>query len=158
MFKCVVCWRNNHTLPYCSILKNWSIKKKPRSEPGKDPDLPPKVEGGANSVLAPVVDPPRHIPTTSLPTPLPTIMEAPDESEADLHSSVEFDLLVPPDSLGVMPISGNDLPYSGLKFPFGSVHSVSSSQVSADCHLHDKNTDFNLIVDSGCTKHMFPYC
>jgi hypothetical protein len=157
MFKCVVCRCNNHTLPYCPILKNWSIKKKPRSEPGKDSDLPPKVKGGANSVLAPTVDPPRPIPTTSLTTPLPTIMEAPDESEADLHSPVEFDLLVPPDNLGVTPISGNNLPYSGFKFPLGSVHSVSSSQATADCHLHDTTTDFNLIVDSECTKHMFPY-
>lgn len=38
----------------------------------------------------------------------------------------------------------------------GSVHSISSSQVTAVCCLSSKTSQINLIVDSGCIKHMFP--
>lgn len=32
MFKSVQCCSNNHTLPHCPLMKNWSIQKKPRSD------------------------------------------------------------------------------------------------------------------------------
>jgi hypothetical protein len=48
--------------------------------------------------------------------------------------------------------------YSSLKFPLGSVCSASSSQVMTDCCQSNGGKSFQLIVDSGCTRHMFPFC
>jgi len=164
MLKCIVCRSNAHTLPYCPTLKNWSIKKKPRQEGGKDSDTPTRDDpvlrevGGANSVLAPssldVVAPPPPASTS-----LPIITENPVETDDADESpgNVEFDLLEDFNSLAIMTISGNVYPYSAPNASIGSVHSVLSSQ-DIPCHSNSSTpTLFQLIVDSGCTKHMFPY-
>ncbi len=78
--------------------------------------------------------------------------EADSNNQDDDHNgAVEFDLL---DSLEVMTINNQVTPYSDFRHPLGSVHSVSSSQ-PPDTSIGSLH--FNLIVDSGCTRHMFPY-
>jgi len=59
-------------------------------------------------------------------------------------------------SLEVTSTSGNVTPYDTFSIPMGSVRSVVSSQVTTDCHKSFSG-HFNLIVDSGCTRHMFPF-
>jgi hypothetical protein len=53
-----------------------------------------------------------------------------------------------------MTINNQVTPYSDFRHPMGSIHSVSSSQ-PPDTSIGSLH--FNLIVDSGCTRHMFPY-
>jgi hypothetical protein len=54
-----------------------------------------------------------------------------------------------------MTIGGEVTPYSTLSIPLGSVHSAKSSQVSTDCQLSSSSSSFNIIFNSGCTRHMF---
>jgi hypothetical protein len=56
-----------------------------------------------------------------------------------------------------MTISSNISPYSDLKVPMGSVCSIASSQVCDECLPPPFSGNFNLIVDSGCTRHMSPF-
>jgi hypothetical protein len=88
---------------------------------------------------------------------LPSISEESDASYDDHTSPVEFDLLEDPNSLGIMNISNQVSPYFSFKFPLGSVHSVFVSQfISSNNPDLSTSISFNLIVDSGCTQHMFP--
>jgi hypothetical protein len=48
-------------------------------------------------------------------------------------------------------------PYNDFKYLMGFVRSVFSSQTLTTCDYIDDAIKFNLIVDSGCTRHMFPY-
>jgi hypothetical protein len=91
MFKCVQCRSNDHTLPSCPLMKNWSIKKKPRSNTISDKDKTSKDSaiGGANSVLAPQIigdDSTNQIPPDSL-------EEDTKEFIVDYDGPVEFKLL-----------------------------------------------------------------
>jgi hypothetical protein len=56
-----------------------------------------------------------------------------------------------------MTISDEVSPYDVFKHPMGSVHSVFSSHSSTTPTPPTNNFNFNLIVDSGCTRHMFPH-
>jgi hypothetical protein len=37
-FKCAQCRSNEHTLPYCPLMKNWIIKKKMQNKNNLEPD------------------------------------------------------------------------------------------------------------------------
>ncbi len=88
---------------------------------------------------------------------LSSITEELDEHSEDHFGSVEFDLLEAPNSLGIMTISDEVSPNIALNIPLGSVHSVISSQVNQDNVNVTPTSTFDVIVDSGCTRHMFPY-
>jgi hypothetical protein len=130
-------------------MKNWIIKKKSRPENTSDQTSQAKSVGGVNSVLALNTNDAEHEIPDSNP-----VAEDLNEELIDHDSSVEFDLL---DSLAVTTINDQVSPYIDFKHPLGSVRSVSSSQVSDSFASPDGTLKFNLIVDSGCTKHMFPY-
>jgi hypothetical protein len=70
---------------------------------------------------------------------------------------LSLSFLTTSDSLGVMTISDEVSPYDVFKHPMGSVHSVFSSHSSTTPTPPTNNFNFNLIVDSGCTRHMFPH-
>ncbi len=55
-----------------------------------------------------------------------------------------------------MTISGSVTPYSEFFISMGSVRNVASSQVIMDDHSTCPS-NFDSIVDSGCTRHMFPF-
>jgi hypothetical protein len=153
MFKCIQCCSNEHTLPHCPLMKNWIIKKKPRLDQVGSTSQQNTSMGGVNSVLAPE-DISSN--TSLMNSTLPSIPEDSHVDGNDHVSSVEFDFLSDPNSLDIMTISGTVSPYFGLKFPLGSVRSVHSSKLSADCQAIS-HSSFNIIVDSGCTKHIFPF-
>jgi hypothetical protein len=133
-------------------MKNWVIKKKPRSDTTSDQTSKDKNIGGVNSVFAPhVTDTEENTPAP--PVPMEEIVDA-EEFTDDHNGSVEFDLL---DSLDVMAINKEVSPYDAFKHPLGSVRSVLSSQTTNTSLYPGHHNHFNLIVDSGCTKHMFPY-
>jgi len=93
-----------------------------------------------------------------IPTPssLSEVLDTIEESfEEDFASNVEFDLLSNEvDNLEVNSTNGDDFPYSVFKVPLGLARSVSSSP---DSSLKTSLADhFDVIIDSGCTKHMFP--
>jgi hypothetical protein len=56
-----------------------------------------------------------------------------------------------------MAINEDVSPYDAFKYPLGSVCSVLSSQTTNTSLNPGHYNHFNLIVNSGCTKHMFPY-
>jgi hypothetical protein len=145
MFKCVQCNLNDHTLPSCPHMKNWVIKRKPHPDNTSDKSPPETTVGGVNSVLAP------QIPVDDLNN---HNTEESEDLVAGHTGSVEFDLL---DSLAITTINDEVSPYFDLNHPMGSVHSVSSSQLSNLSDCHDGTLRFNLIVDSSCTRHMFPF-
>jgi hypothetical protein len=148
MFKCIQCHSNDHTLPSCPFMKSWIIKKKPRSEntPNQTPQA--KSVGGVNSVLAPKVD------ESEIPDDNNQVTEDLIEAIDNHNGPVEFDLL---DSLAITTINDQVSPYIALKHPLGAVRSVSSSQITNSSDTQNDTLKYNLIVDSGCTKHMFPY-
>jgi hypothetical protein len=134
-------------------MKNWIIKQKPRPDGGGDADNSSRSMGGVNSVLAsspdetdPIILPANYA--------IETINEEPID---DNFGNVEFDLLEECNSLEVMTISEQVSPYSHLNIPVGSVRSVSSSQVIEDHPQKPYLSTFDVIIDSGCTRHMFPF-
>lgn len=150
MFKCVQCRTNDHTLPSCPLMKSWITKKKVRNDDSSSCPV-----GGVNSVLAStssdtlVLDTPQNL--------TPILEDDENYNDDDDHyGSVEFDLLES-NSLDVMTISSNVSPYSNLKVPMSSVCSIASSQVCNECLPPPFSGNFNLIVDSRCTRHMFPF-
>jgi hypothetical protein len=52
MFQCIQCHLNDHTLPSCPFMKNWSIKKKPCTDQNSVQKSRSLSVGGVNSVLA----------------------------------------------------------------------------------------------------------
>jgi hypothetical protein len=147
MFKCLQCRTNNHTFPSCPLLKHWIIKKKVRS------DSPPDTSssGAVRSAVAPHVDSCQECIESPLHDTLDTIPES--SYEEDFTCDVEFDLLPDGDSQDNV-LSGAVYPYSVFKVPLGSVKKVTSfHRVTSGPtqHYHD----FDVIIDSGCTRHMF---
>ncbi len=160
MFKCAQCRSNEHTFPSCPLMKNWIIRKKPRNDTSSESDSVSRSIGGVNSVLASSIPSSSLISdtvTTSAPSSsLEPILEDSNEVPEDHYGGVEFDLLEDSNSLNVMTISGTVTPYFEFIVPMGSVRSVASSQVTLDHAITCPRT-FDLIVDSGCTRHMFPF-
>jgi len=164
MFKCVQCRSNDHTLPNCPLMKNWIVKKKPRenANSGGNQDLLTGNVAGVRSVSTSlqcegISSSIVHVDVSNS---LPTIQEDSEELAEDDHDgSIEFDLLDGLGSLGVTSASKIALPYvaSTFKCPLGSVRSVSSSKLIHTSNEPYSSEHFNLIVDSGCTRHMLPY-
>jgi hypothetical protein len=147
LFKCPQCHANLHTFPSCPFLKHWSIKKKTRS------DVTPDTSTSGAVWSAYVQSQSDDIPTPSSSS---EVLDTIEESfEEDFDSSVEFDLLYNEvDNLEVNSTNGDDYPYSVFKVPLGLARSISSySDSSLKTSLADH---FDVIIDSGCTKHMFP--
>lgn len=127
-------------------------QKKAWANANADSESQSKNVGGVNSILATqdngdLITSPQLAP----------IEEEPDAQPEDNFGAVEFDLLESSDILGIMTINETVTPYFDFKIPLGSVRSASSSQVKADCCISDESNQFNLVVDSGCTRQMFPY-
>jgi hypothetical protein len=136
-------------------MKNWIIKKKPRTDHNNKQDSRSRSVSGVNLVMAANDS---HIFEASESTvghSLTSISEESDDYPDDHFGNVEFDLLEGTTSLDVMTIGGEVTPYSTLSIPLGSVHSAKSSQVSTDCQLSSSSSSFNIIFNSGCTRHMF---
>lgn len=73
MFKCAQCRSNEHTLPYCPLMKNWIIKKKPRNDNNSKTESPLQSGGSVNSVLASPLsssDISPNVPDQAVPQPL----------------------------------------------------------------------------------------
>jgi len=160
MFKCVQCRTNDHTLPNCPLMKNGIVKKKQRDSNSSDPESQSRTVGSVSSVSASLESQTISTPSGENSRPLSPVLEEPEDNlEVDHTGNVEFDLLEEFGSLGVTSTSEIVLPYSPpiFKFPLGSgsVHSVSSSRITNE-KSSTKNS-FNLIVDSGCTRHMVPF-
>jgi len=76
-----------------------------------------------------------------------------ESSIEKFDSNVEFDLLTEDvDNHEVNSTNDNVYPYSSFMVPLGSVKSVSSSL----CDDSVSTTTFDVIIDSSCTRHMFP--
>jgi hypothetical protein len=76
-----------------------------------------------------------------------------ESSIEDFESNVKFDLLADDvDNYEVNSTNNNVYPYPTFKVPLGLAKSVSSS-LSGNGTPTDT---FDVIIDSGCTKHMFP--
>jgi hypothetical protein len=88
---------------------------------------------------------------------LPTITEENDIDSDDFESEVEFDLLTSEAPLPVTTTSGTSYMYSDLMVPLGSVRSVSSSTMSVPGSNNSDSSKFDVIIDSGCTRHMMPF-
>jgi hypothetical protein len=73
--------------------------------------------------------------------------------EHDFDSEVEFDLLSGDTSDNEL-FSAAVYPYSVFKVPLGSVRNVSSTYLLPSDQHHDFRS-FDVIIDSGCTRHMF---
>ncbi len=164
MFKCVQCRSNDHTLPNCPLMKKWIVKKNPRenANSGGDQDPLTRNVAGVSSVSTSLQCEgiSSSIVHADVSNSLPTIQEDSEELAEDDHvGSVEFDLLDGLGSLGITSTSEIALPYvaSTFKCPLGSVRSVSSSKIIHTLNEHSSSEHFNLIVDSGCTRHMLPY-
>ncbi len=82
MFKCVQGHSNKHTLPHCPLMKNWIIKKKPRSDQDSNTSQQNTSMGGVNSVLAPEI----VSSTTSLMN--STLTSIPEDSHVDGNDHV----------------------------------------------------------------------
>lgn len=150
MFKCTQCRTNDHTLPSCPLLKNWIIKRKPRLDNNGNPDNHSKSVGGVNSVLAAHITGNDTDGILSNNTASDPVTAAVFDDHQDTFGNVEFDLHEEPNSLDTMTTSEQVSAYSDLNIPLGSVHSALSSQVNQDLIQ-------NSIIDSGCTRHMFPF-
>jgi hypothetical protein len=148
LFKFPQCRTNNHTSPSCPLLKHWSNKKKVHT--GLPPDT--NTTGAVRSAYAPSES--DSVPaSTSVAKVLDTIEES---FEEDFDRNVEFDLLSDDvDSHEVNSNSGNVNPYSEFKVPLGSVKSTYSS-FCGTTPAPSTGLNFDVIIDSGCTKHMFP--
>jgi hypothetical protein len=147
MFKCAQCRTNEHTLSYCPLMKNWTIKKKQRNDTTSDMDSSPV--GGVNSVsvssLTSFTENP-SLTSVTVTQQLILILEDAGDLADDHFGNVEFDLLDEPNSLDVTTISGIVTPYFDFKVPLGSVRSVLSSQLSLDPST-STTTTFDMIVD-----------
>jgi len=84
---------------------------------------------------------------------LDTIQESLDE--VDFDSQIEFDLLQDDDNNQDNEANDEVYPYSHFKVPLGSVSSILSSTLDLS-KLTSNHSEFNVIIDSGCTTHMFP--
>jgi hypothetical protein len=146
-------------------MKNWVIKKqqRPDSTPSFESESKAKTVGSVISVLAlqdscDVIITNEH--TASLPLyPIEEEPEADEETSDEPHDdhtlSFEFDLLENTTSLGLMDTNNQVIPYVTFKSPLGSVHSVASPLQYPTSNMTFQN--YQLIVDSGCTCHMFPF-
>jgi hypothetical protein len=149
IFKCPQCRTNNHTFPSCPIQKNWVIRKKVR--PDSTPDSQPSgavlsaTTNNTDFLMEGNVSSSSHI--------LETIQETVVENNFD--SQVEFDLLQDDDDNQDNKDSVDVYPYSDFKVPLGLVKSVLSSTLDLS-KLTSNQSEFNVIIDSGCTRHMFP--
>jgi hypothetical protein len=158
MFKCEQCCTNEHTLPSCPLMKHWIIKRKPRSDGNSKPDTSSRPAGGVNSVLAPTTN--EHIMTPEIPHVTPALtpaIEEPTDFNDDDFGNVEFDLLENFDGLAITTTNAEVTLYDALNIPLGSVSSVFSSQVSQSIFQTSSPSSFNVIIDSGSTRHMFPF-
>jgi hypothetical protein len=114
-------------------------KKRARS------DLPssgstPQVAGDAN-----------HVSSGLAPIPEAVTDEGPGDA-VDHFGAVEFDLLDPSPISTIIHSSEIVSPYFEFTHPMGSVcHASSMSSIQS------LSSDFQVIIDSGCTKHMFPH-
>ncbi len=114
-------------------------KKRARS------DLPssgstPQVAGDAN-----------HVSSGLAPIPEAVTDEVPGD-EIDHFGAVEFNLLDPSPISTIIHSSEIVSPYSEFTHPMGSVRHASSLS-----SIQSLSSDFQVIIDSGCTKHMFPH-
>ncbi len=75
--------------------------------------------------------------------------------EDDFESQVEFDLLQDDDDNQDNQDSVDVYPYSDFKVHLGSVKSVVSSTLDLS-KLTSNQSEFNVIIDSGYTRHMCP--
>ena len=155
MFKCPLCHSNSHTLPTCPLMKNWTITKK-RPSPKSDDSKDTTPLGTARSAILSSSNHSLSPSDTNLTSGLTTIDQE-SESE-DLESNVEFDLLAHDSNQDVTTTSGNNFMYSDLMVPLGSVFSTSSSYTSSQSSSMDTPSKFDVIINSGCTRHMMPYC
>jgi len=147
MFKCPQCRTNNHTFPSCPLLKNWVIKRKVRT------DLPPESQPSEAARSAAINNTESMLEgNASSSSHLETIQEMVPEDDFD--SQVEFDLLQDDDDNQDNQDSDDVYPYSDFKVPLGSVKSVVSSTLDLP-PLTSNHSEFNVIIDSGCTRHMF---
>jgi hypothetical protein len=87
-------------------------------------------------------------------SPLPTFSELPQDDDDDYISDIELDLLHISQSFLVIPTSKIVFPYSCFKHPMGYICSVYASRVTLDISTTFPS-DFSIIIDSRCTKHMF---
>jgi len=145
LFKCPLCRTNVHMFPSCPLLKNWVIKKKPRS----DSPMDSSTSGAARSA---VVDSEETCVERSS-SPSGGLDSIPEE---DFDSNVEFDLLQAIDNQD-NESRGAVYPYSDLKVPLGSVRSVFSSSTVLPDHEQSMPSSFDVIIDSFCTRHMMPF-
>jgi hypothetical protein len=146
LFKCPQCHTNNHTFPSCPLLKHWYIKKKNRSD--TTPDI--NMTGDVRSAYV-------QSQSDTIPKPSPEVLDMIEESfDDDFDSNVEFDLLFEDaDNHKVNSTSGNVYPYSAFKVSLGSARSVSSS-LDSFSPISPVSHQFDVIIDSRCTKQMFP--
>jgi len=149
LFKCPQCRTNNHTFPSCPLLKNWVIRKKVHSD-----SMPESQSCGAvSSAVASHTESLMESTASSSSHALDTIQESVDEEDFD--SQVEFDLLQDDDDNQDNKVSDEVYPHSDFKVPLGSVRSILSSTLDLSTLLSNRH-EFNVIIDSGCTRHMFP--
>ncbi len=66
-------------------------------------------------------------------------------------------MLSPHDNEEVTTSSDSSFPYSERKVSLGSVHSVFSSHLQQSEFTSTSMSVFDVIIDSGCTKHMMPF-
>jgi hypothetical protein len=147
LFKCPQCRTNTHTFPSCPLLKHWYIEKKART------DIPPDLNTTGAVCSAYAIPDSDSDPVSNS---VADILDPIEESlEEDFDSNVEFDLLSDDvDNHNVNSNSGNVYPYSEFKVPLGSVRSAYSS-ICGITYDSSASFAFNVIIDSGCTKHMF---
>lgn len=145
LFKYAQCLTNNHTFTTCPLLKHWSIKKKVCNDITPDATTTGAVHSAYVHSQSDDVQP-----LLSSSEVLDTIEES---SVEDFESNVGFDLLADDvDNHEVDSTNNNVYPYPAFTVPLGSVKSVFSS-LSGNGTPTDT---FDVIIDSGCTKQMFP--
>jgi hypothetical protein len=150
LFKCPLCRTNTHTFPSCPYLRNWVIKKKTRQDLSQESSQ----SGAVHSAIVGNTEEYQDYPSSTEEAVLETIHES--SYEDDYDSNVDVDLLPGASNNQDNDFSGEVYPYLYFEVPLGSVKSVSSS-LKGSTNPSTANGVFNVIIDSGCTRHVFPY-
>jgi hypothetical protein len=153
MFKCPQCHCNTHTLPTCPLMKNWITKKLQPSKSDSQAETTPS--GTARSAVLSTSDTISKLVADTNASGLDPIPE--DFESDDFESEVEFDLLTPSDNQNITATNGTHFMYTDLMVSLGLVYSATSSQLQMNPQLSTPCPMFDLIIDSGYTRHMMPY-